>query len=382
MRKSISFTIALIMLWGCAGGGHNHGHEHGHEEEEGHEASGEIVLSEAQAEAAGIETETVMAGTFAGAIRVGGKISAAPGSIVNISASTSGFIHLNGGSLVAGTSVQKGRTIANISTETLPVGEKASVALAEFNAAQSAFDRAKQLVEKQIITKEEFETAKVALAAAEAKYESYRAQGAYDGANGIKISSPANATITAVFVAEGEYVEAGQKIAEGISGKQFILTADVPGEKAAIASKAVSATFKPSTSDNVYDTRELSGRKISNSPVYGNNSFYIPVSFSFSGGDDIIAGSYAEVWLRTSEMENVISVPLTALTEEQGVYHAYVRLDEDCYEKRTVVKGADDGIRCEILSGLAEGDEVVTKGAIHVKLASVKGVIPGHTHNH
>ena len=33
-------------------------------------------------------------------------------------------------------------------------------------------------------------------------------------------------------------------------------------------------------------------------------------------------------------------------------------------------------------TGLQAGDEVVTRGAYQVKLASVSGAIPGHTHNH
>ena len=36
----------------------------------------------------------------------------------------------------------------------------------------------------------------------------------------------------------------------------------------------------------------------------------------------------------------------------------------------------------EILKGLKEGDVVVTKGALQVKLSAVSGTIPGHTHNH
>ena len=53
-----------------------------------------------------------------------------------------------------------------------------------------------------------------------------------------------------------------------------------------------------------------------------------------------------------------------------------------CYQKREVKTGADDGARVEILSGLKEGEKLVTQGAIHVKLASASNAIPAHTHNH
>jgi multidrug efflux pump subunit AcrA (membrane-fusion protein) len=47
-----------------------------------------------------------------------------------------------------------------------------------------------------------------------------------------------------------------------------------------------------------------------------------------------------------------------------------------------VTLGGSDGQRFEVLSGLNEGDKVVTRGAIHVKLASASNAIPAHTHEH
>ena len=97
---------------------------------------------------------------------------------------------------------------------------------------------------------------------------------------------------------------------------------------------------------------------------------------------DVVAGSFAEGWRRAAGREGVLSLPVEALTEEQGVYFVYVQLDEDCYRKQAVTVGASDGERVEITSGLKDGERVVTRGAIHVKLASASNAIPAHTHNH
>jgi hypothetical protein len=40
-------------------------------------------------------------------------------------------------------------------------------------------------------------------------------------------------------------------------------------------------------------------------------------------------------------MENVLSLPRTALTEEQGLFFAYLQLDEEGYKKQEVTLGAD-----------------------------------------
>ena len=93
-------------------------------------------------------------------------------------------------------------------------------------------------------------------------------------------------------------------------------------------------------------------------------------------------GSFVEVYLIGAKRDNVITLPLTALTEEQGVNFVYIQVDDEGYMKREVKLGPTDGELVEILSGLTPGENVVTEGAIHVKLASAKAAIPAHNHNH
>ena len=114
----------------------------------------------------------------------------------------------------------------------------------------------------------------------------------------------------------------------------------------------------------------------------GDSSYYVPVTFEFDNKGDIIPGSFVEVWLLSSPMENVISVPRTALTEEQGIYFVYLQLDEEGYLKQEVTIGADNGQSVQILTGVKAGDRVVTEGAYQVRLASASNAIPAHSHEH
>ena len=50
--------------------------------------------------------------------------------------------------------------------------------------------------------------------------------------------------------------------------------------------------------------------------------------------------------------------------------------------KKEVKTGMNNGETIEILSGVNEGDEIVTQGAILIKLASQAGSVPGHSHEH
>ena len=114
----------------------------------------------------------------------------------------------------------------------------------------------------------------------------------------------------------------------------------------------------------------------------GGDSFYVPVTFEFDNKGAVIPGSFVEVYLLTRPLEQVISVPTSALIEEQGIFSVYVRLDEEGYEKREVQLGANNGERVQVLSGLHPDEEVVVKGAYQIKLASASNAIPAHSHQH
>jgi multidrug efflux pump subunit AcrA (membrane-fusion protein) len=75
-------------------------------------------------------------------------------------------------------------------------------------------------------------------------------------------------------------------------------------------------------------------------------------------------------------------VPLSAVVEDQGVHYVFVKMDEDCFDKREVSLGQSDGINVPVLEGLREGEMVVIEGTIKVKLASISAAPAGHNHNH
>lgn len=80
---------------------------------------------------------------------------------------------------------------------------------------------------------------------------------------------------------------------------------------------------------------------------------------------------------------DVISIPRTALSEQQGNFFVYVKIDDHGYRKSLVTLGGDDGKNVIVTSGLHPGEEVVVKGTSIVHLAETSGVAPvGHTHNH
>ena len=109
---------------------------------------------------------------------------------------------------------------------------------------------------------------------------------------------------------------------------------------------------------------------------------YVPVTFELDNRGNLTPGAFAEIWLLAAPRQNVISLPVAALTDEQGQKFVYVQIEHDAYVKRAVTTGETDGTRIEICSGLKPGERVAVKGAIQIKLAAAGSAIPEHGHSH
>jgi membrane fusion protein, heavy metal efflux system len=86
-----------------------------------------------------------------------------------------------------------------------------------------------------------------------------------------------------------------------------------------------------------------------------------------------------DVYLKTLGGDPVIVVPNGSLIEEQGNYFVYVQVHPERFVKRQVHPAGSDGYGTGIISGLSEGERIVTRGAILVKAASAAGNLDPHS---
>ena len=381
-----ALAMALI-VGGCAEKAaheeHEHDHEMHHEEEEAHaheaHGAGEVVFKKQDAEAIGLQTQTVQPGVFSEVIKTSGQIQSAQGSETVLVATVPGVVALGDTRFVDGTAVRKGQPVLTLASNTLSDGDVAIRIKNAYQTAKREFERMEQLIGDKIVSQKEYEQARLAYENAKVAYDAIQGK---QSVRGVAVTAPMNGFLKNILVKEGDYVTVGQPLATISQNNRLLLRADVSEKNYARLPMIRSAHFKTPYDDKVYKLDELDGRLLSYGKSSGNNSFYIPVLFEFDNKGAVIAGSYVEVYLLGKPMEQVLSVPTSALVEEQGLYCVYLRLDEDCYKKQYVTLGADNGEAVQILSGLKTGDEVVTKGAYQIKLASASNAIPAHTHHH
>jgi RND family efflux transporter MFP subunit len=360
--------------------GHDHsGHSHeGDIHSEGEGSPDEIILSAESAAAAGVKAETIMPGKFRSVLEVSGRIMPAPGNESTVVANVPGVVSF-AAPLVEGSLVNEGSPMFTISSSNLQDGDPVQRARIAYETAQKEYERAAKLVEDNIVSRQEYEAAKGRYETARLTYEALAADGS---GNGTAVKSPASGYVESCLVKEGDYVSVGTPLATVLSGNSMYLKADVSERYLSRLPGVKSANFRLSYSDKVFSTAGLNGRLLGYGRSTDETNAYIPVTFAINASDDILAGAYAQIWLLSEERDGVISLPVEAITEEQGHNFVYIQLDPTCYKKQEVTLGATDGNRYEILSGLHGGETVVTHGAIHVKLASASNAIPAHSHSH
>ena len=364
---------------------HDHEHEkagHDHEHDHEHEAAanpGEVVFKEANAKAVGLQTITVTPGAFTQVIRTSGQLLAAQGEESVMVATVPGVVSFGSVPFTDGTAVRKGQAVLSIASNGLSEGDVAVRAKAAYEAAKLEFERMEALVADRIVSAKEFEQAKLNYANAKAAYEAVADK---QTAKGVAVVAPLNGYLKNIQVKEGDYVSVGQPLATIAQSNRLMLRADVSERYYSSLPMVQSAHFKTPYDEQVYRLADLRGRLLSYGRASGGDSFFVPVTFEFDNKGAILPGSFVEVYLLTKPLEQVISVPVESLIEEQGLYSVYVRLDADCYRKQPVTLGANNGVEVQILSGLHGGEAVVTKGAHQVKLASASNAIPAHSHSH
>ena len=344
-------------------------------EEASHEHANLIELDQKKAQAAGVAVREIKPAAFHGVLKVSGKVLPASGSEKTVVATVAGIVSMLH-PLTEGMAVGKGTSVFRISSDQLPEGDVAQRARIAYETALADYKRKKDLVADKIVTQKEYLDAKANM---ERATLAYKALGR-SNSSGVAVVAQMSGFIKECLVKQGDYVEVGQPLMTISQNKHLYLRAEVPESSYGMLSQITSANFKTSYNQQVYQLSSMGGKLLTYGKASSMESAFIPVTFEFDNRNGVVPGAFAEIYLLTTQRPNVLSVPISAITEEQGVYFIYIQEEATHYRKQEVKLGESDGTRVEILSGLKSGEKVVIQGAIHVKLAASTMEIPGHSH--
>lgn len=316
---------------------------------------------------------------FGQIIKTVAQVQPAPSADKVISAGAGGIISIPGNSLLEGQHVTAGQVLLSLTGSHLAennIAVKYAEAKNNFLKAEADYTRLKGLAAEKIVSEKD-------LLAAQNQYENAKAL--YDNLNenstaqGQKVTSPATGFVKQLFVKNGAYVDAGQPLLVVSQLQSLLLRADVAAGYWGLLENIRSATIRTLHDPQVYTLADLNGKIVSYGKATADDNHLLPVYLQIENNGRFFPGSYVHVLLKTVSNSRALTVPATALLEEQGHFFVWVQLTPELFEKRPVRIGASDGQSVEIIRGITAGDRIVTRGAIYIKLAQATAGLDAHS---
>jgi RND family efflux transporter MFP subunit len=315
-------------------------------------------------------------------IHTSGEIQPVKGEQKIVAAKSSGIVFFKSAKLQEGRDVRAGEVLFTISSKGLTqsnIEEKYKVASARFDKAKADFERAEGLLSQQAFSQKEYEVRKMEYEIAQAEFntltENYKN-------GGQTLTAPITGIVKNVLVTNGQFVKEGDPLVEVTRNRRLLLEAEVAQNYLPKLRSLYSANFKTAYQEEVQSLADYNGKLISYGKMMEEGSGFIPVVFELDNLGELIPGAFVEMFLLTNPIENALTIPKAALMQDYNSKYVYVQTEGESFKKREVQLGIDDGMQIQVLSGLNEGDWVVTKGAYQIKMASMSTTIPAHGHEH
>lgn len=393
--KKLLITSIIFGLLSCA---HNETHEHHHEHEGhvhtaecGHEhhhdheevVSNTVAFSHEQMEKVDFEVMKVMRQPICQIIKTTARVMPSQDNMKIITAATDGIVEFAKDKLVEGLDLTEGIVVFTINNSEMAQGNLSVLQeeiTADYNRAKADYERKKSLSADRLITENDLQ---------EAEAEYLKAKKAYDNmqenfAGGKQVvKSPVSGYVKDIFVENGSYVTAGQELMTICRAGRLYLRADLQSKYFPVLKNVVSANFKSLNNNKLYSLDDLNGRLLSYGKATSFDNPLIPVTFEIDDNDELVSGSFVELYIMTKDENEGIMVPNSALIEEMGSFFVFVEVRHELFEKRAVTVGASDGFNTQIVRGLEPDETIVSKGAIYIKLAQGSGKLDphaGHVH--
>lgn len=281
----------------------------------------------------------------------------------------------------AGEQVQENEVIAKL--KVIPdMGSLSSaqsrVRLAEINLkqAQVNFDREKSLYDQQLVSAEEFEQVKQQLS--QAKEEASAAQDALEvirdgvsSSNATSSSTLVRSTISGLIldvpvkvgnsVIQANTMNDGTTVATVANMNDLIFDGNIDETEVGNLVEGTPVTITIGALQNYSLDAVLeyvAPKAVENN---GANQFEIKAAVSVPGDKMIRSGYSANAEIVLETVEQVLSVPESALEFDDDDTYVYLKSVDGKFERTKIVTGLSDGLNIEVKEGLKEGD--IVRGA-------------------
>ncbi|PLX85707.1 MAG: hypothetical protein C0617_03230 [Desulfuromonas sp.] len=253
-----------------------------------------------------------------------------------------------------GDRLKQGQSILRLDLDTLEA--KVARDQAEYDRLKQHLQRRQGLVEKKLVSQQEYEDAVQALKVAEANLRVSRV-----ALEKSSLRSPVDGVLDELLIDLGEYVGVGDPVAVVVQVDRLKVLVDVPEKDVADLAVGDGVEVEAASIGRGAPPR-LSGKVIhlayKADPV--TRTYRAKIAIDNSAGS-LRPGMIVKAAFVRRELKGVIAVPLYALVDQDGVKVVYVA-EEGRAVRRVVVAGPVVGDRVVIVEGLASGEKLIVKG--------------------
>ena len=174
------------------------------------------------------------------------------------------------------------------------------------------------------------------------------------------VTAKASGIVSNLAVSVGETVSASSPIITLTDNEDLIITASIPEKFLATVKNGMTAEFESVAYPGHVYTGVLSYISPSLNKATRSADIKIEITGDTSG---LMEGMYVKINLETEHIENAMMIPTASLETYLGEPVVYKAVDGEAV-RQTVTTGSSNDTETVILSGLEEGDLVVTAGNV------------------
>ncbi len=225
---------------------------------------------------------------------------------------------------------------------------------ATYQNTLGVYNRAKLLLEQNLISEQDFDNAKTNMEVAKENLEASRTRLDYAG-----ITAPFSGFITRRYLDPGVLVTSANATLFTLVDLNTIkvivnvLEEDVP---------AITDGLKAIVTVDALPGREFTGAVARMSEAIDLDTRTMPVEIDISNKDHVLKpGMFATASIIISSKDNALTVPTQALLKDAKGYYV-LSADKGVARRLDVTPGSEQQSRTEIVSGISETDSIITTG--------------------
>jgi RND family efflux transporter MFP subunit len=201
----------------------------------------------------------------------------------------------------------------------------------------------------------------------------------------VELKSPITGIITQAPAALGEHVPTDRSLFTILNTGKVLIEAKIPESEIGRLGSTFGAAYERPDAKGTFISvlGDGAGRVVFLAPEVDPSTRTAALVYEVNNPEGLLRiGMSLNLYVETTSVEDALALPVSALVDEDGRATAYVQVSGETFQKRDLAVGIRDGDFVQVLSGVSEGEHVVTKAAYAIRLSSVSSSIPAHGHAH